>query len=463
MLKYLNEFNGKVIFSVEHDTDPKVLGKIIEKDNVDVIVNHNEPSVLSNAFNSFRYINKTYPDEYFTIFDIDDELESPSDLNLKDPAKIMREFENNFNSFISELRSKNVKLGRFLGPRIDKRIIDPRKYGYYYSTIFHPSIFKYFPLHDYMNPIWGDNYILGYTLRHSPKMIFKRKYFGYVHVKHQNADSSTVSSDSSTFSSNRLIDTLYMNIIEPFGYIPIELPRIIISMATMRGRERVFLQTISSVFKMIGINHCKIIINTMIANEITELLSKTFNSFPCEVIVRQPEIDKGSFNKINLKKSEKKQLILTLDDDMIYDEDLIVNLLNTFISNGHKNIVAGQVRELTSDLYVNCKKVKIMSNEDCLRSVIGCNGVLYPPCFFIDIPKRNPDIFVHCDDLYFSYIAAVKHVKVITANIPVTSTEIIVKTGLFTLAKSNNYKEYSDAIKFIRSQCLHEHSSKCLQ
>ena len=415
ILKKLKGFKGKVIFSLEKET---ILNNELDDiENKEVIRNFLKPSVLNNLATAFEFICEKYPNEYFTIVDIDDNIED------------IQKFEKFLNEFISKLKQKGLTFGRFNGPKINNQVINPIPYGYYYSSVFHPSVFKNFPILDFINPIHGDNFIIGYAIEHSNGMLWSSKFFGYEHIKFNSTDSSTITKE-------RLEDTLFMYLLNPFSYnldcSPI--PSLTISIATMESRTEVFRKMISNFPR----GFWKIVIQSS-----SEKIRKIAEEEGIEY--RFAEIDNGSFNKINLKESEKKGFVILLDDDFIYDSQIIQKLFKSYLLNGRNCVVCSIARELISDSYQECRKV--FRNEDGNISVIGGGGVLYPPNFFSNIPKRDSEVFKTCDDLFFTFIAQTKNIPITMCRFGLKNKQLEVSDSLYKKALSNNFEEYSNAIR----------------
>lgn len=418
----INYVDGLILFTLEKHVDINEFNKLTAgiKNKV-TIVNQLEPSVLNNLYNCFQYMLVNYPDEYFTIVDIDDSFNEHYYSNVK--------------RFASILRKQNVLLGRFMGPMLNDKVVNPRRYGYYYSTVFHISIFKYFAPLTFINPIHADNYIVGFALEHSNGMLWSPKYFGYEHIKRANTDSSTVTA-------KRLEDTLYMYLLNPFSFVSECIPMypITISVATIPSRTTLLTKMLLTLNNRIA----KVIVHCGTEDtKIMELCRMTGHEFRLAVP------DNGSFNKIDLNSYEKSGFVLTLDDDYMYDIDILPKLFKSYLLNGRNCVIAGQVRELKSDYYPECPKVS--KTDYSVVSVIGGSGVLYPPNFFNDIPEIDRNVFVTCDDMYFSYCARLKRIPIKTCLYKLDNISWQPSVGLYSNAVKNNFTEYSKALQLVKS------------
>lgn len=112
--------------------------------------------------------------------------------------------------------------------------------------------------------------------------------------------------------------------------------------------------------------------------------------------------------------------IITIDDDVIYMEDLVEKLLNAYISNP-RHIYANRVHRIRLD--DNGKPVRYndwfwnkgTSLPSSLNFFTGVGGVLYPAhCFNQEI--FNEDVFMnlcpHADDIWFYAMALYNGVTV---------------------------------------------------
>ena len=562
MIKCLEKTNFNVLFSLEQSVDIELFKDLTKNiKNKEIIVNILKPSVYNNIYFAINHILKHIKNysEYFTILDIDDEIKD--------------DFERYFNEFVNILKLRNCKLGRFLGPELrfininnskndinstlennskdnfeencdnaikdyEKRIIiNPREYGYYYSTIFHISIFENLPPLTFINPIHADNFLVGYALEHTDNMLWLPKYFGYIHYKaisnialndasktstleainksnleasnestlkeSINVDSNVASksTDSNTISKDRLEDTLYMYCLQSFSFKHecYEIPKLTITIATMTSRINKLKQTLFNLSQIRAIKNkiAKVVINCADKNYIIESLCKYYN-----FEFRFAKDNQGSFNKLNLTESEKNGFVLTLDDDYIYDNNIIEKLLKSYILYNRNVVVAGEVRELNidstsknninsiSETYKNHSKndikdniekstlkaiekttlkesnnvdskktIKELSYEKCIKtsktnnfynSVIGGSGVLYPPNFFNNVIERDINIFKTCDDLYFTLIAFSKNISIKTSKYALNNKSLgLDNDSLYEKAKNNNFDEYNKALSYI--------------
>lgn len=565
MIKCLEKTEMKTLFSLEQNVDLKKFEKLTKnvKNKEIIFSSFEQPSVLNNLYSCFKHLLKYYPDEFFTIIDIDDVFEE--------------NFPNNIQNFIEVLKRRNVHLGRFLGPRLNGEIINPRKFGYYYSTVFHVSIFKTFPPVSFFNPVHADNFIVGFALSHTDDILWLPKYLGYVHLKPSSIEKTGTSSensksssrmfsgisserlerseiertrrqdepktegtekisegtekisertgiekyfeteqsklprspserlfrsDSSMITHRRLEDTLFMYCLEPFGFASecYSLPKFTISIATMPKRIMKLMKTVDGLLEINPIRQkvIKIVINCA---EKYEPLMKFCKESGVEF--RFVEKDEGSFNKSHLTESEKDGLVLTLDDDVIYDSNIIQKLFRSFILSDRRTVFAGQVRELRTDYYETCPKVT-KTDFQCV-SVIGGSGVLYPPGFFkhifktvqeterietvqndfktdserIETENSFPDslqkdsktdserslkdefkqkelnidrnIFKTCDDMFFSMMAYKNNFKIKPSKYPLRNKSLgLSDDSLYYRARLDNFKEYSEGLKLVQ-------------
>ena len=116
ILECIEKYNTndvKVIFSLEQTVSLKDLERLTKSiKNKEIIQNILRPSVYNNIYNIIQYILRNHSDEYFTIIDIDDSFNEcfiPGIVN-----------------FSKAMRKNNSRFGRFMGPRLNDKIIDPR-------------------------------------------------------------------------------------------------------------------------------------------------------------------------------------------------------------------------------------------------------------------------------------------------------------------------------------------------
>lgn len=431
ILECIEKYNTndvKVIFSLEQTVSLKDFERLTKNiKNKEIIQNILRPSVYNNIYNIIQYILRNHSDEYFTIIDIDDSFNEcfiPGIVN-----------------FSKAMRKNNSRFGRFMGPKLNDKIIDPRSFGYYYSSIFHPSIFKALPPLNFLNMIHCDNFLIGFALGHTRSMYFLPKFLGYEHTKRSTTDSTTVSKE-------RLEDTLYMYCLNSFGYNKecYKIPSLTISIATMPRRVNQFKVCALSVsrFRCVSNGIAKVVVNCASDEQKVKNICEKYG-----FEFRYVKTDEGSFNKSNLWKTEKEGFVVTLDDDNYYDSFLIENLLKTYILEGRNCVVAGTVRELRNNHYLDCPKVN-KTKYGCV-SVIGGSGVLYPQNFFTNTSGRNKDIFKTCDDMYFSMIAYKKGFRIITSRYASVNEAIgYDNKSLYARALNDGFKEYSKGLAEVK-------------
>lgn len=540
MIKCLEKVSVKVLFSLEKHVNFDSFNELSKNvKNKEIIRNILEPSVYNNIYYAINYllaknsklnsngylkkdsiesskedsranykesskaslreelredikIHSREDTDYFTIIDIDDEISD--------------DFEHLFLEFVNILRLRKYKLGRFLGPKIvfeDSNrnaiktvIINPREYGYYYSSVFHIDIFKNMPSLSFLNPIHADNFIVGYALEHTDKMLWLPKYFGYIHFKADSSENSEqysnkeskenlekdskltlreslsedselhsknklrenlkecTKTDSNTISQERLEDTLFMYCLQSFSFKNecYKLPKLTITIATQLSRINKLKQTLFNLSQIRAIKNkvAKVVIQCACKSDIIEMLCNYY-----EFEFRFIQDDKYSYNKINLTDDEKDGFVITLDDDFIYDTLIIEKLFKSYILYNRNVIVSNEVRELNSNEYQNCSKTSKTNNK--YNSVIGGSGVLYPCGFFkiVDKFSLNNDLkdkyFKYCDDLYFTLVALSNNILIKTSKYGIINKDLGLESdSLFERARNENFKEYNDAIKIIR-------------
>ncbi|MBQ2886365.1 MAG: hypothetical protein IJE43_21805 [Alphaproteobacteria bacterium] len=123
-------------------------------------------------------------------------------------------------------------------------------------------------------------------------------------------------------------------------------------------------------------------------------------------------------------KKYPEEIIITADDDVIYDENLIKNLIKTY--KKYPNcIIANRVHwasiQKDKTLLPYKKWAKLIKYKSPSHNLFftGIGGVLYPPhCFYKDILKE--DLFVKLckdtDDIWFWCMALLKNTKIKQSN-----------------------------------------------
>lgn len=116
-------------------------------------------------------------------------------------------------------------------------------------------------------------------------------------------------------------------------------------------------------------------------------------------------------------KKYPNQIIITVDDDIIYPKNVVKNLIKTSRIN-HNCIVANILKE------IHCKnnQFEIYSNWPYLTKQIdsskhylpiGAGGVLYPSGILEDATPQNFDLVKYTDDLWLKFYTHKKGIKVV--------------------------------------------------
>lgn len=166
-------------------------------------------------------------------------------------------------------------------------------------------------------------------------------------------------------------------------------------------------------------------------------------------------------------KNYKESFIITIDDDMLYPEDFIENLVKN-VKKYPNTIICNWAHKITFDQKGNFNPYKLWvhsSNEvGKLIVPIGCCGILYPPnslnleVFEIEKIKK---LAFYCDDLWLKCMALKNNTLAVNVNL----NDLIFfnnlrnqKSGLWkhnTLGENRNDKVWSDLMNVYKE--LEEH------
>lgn len=168
-------------------------------------------------------------------------------------------------------------------------------------------------------------------------------------------------------------------------------------------------------------------------NRIVLCLEEGLKESPLPVSVKR-QIDRGleviytkdirSYKKlIPTLKKYPEAVVITIDDDVIYNRDVIENLLNSYLKNPNA-IHACRIHGMTFqkdgslDLYRNWNWQKCYDGASHLNFYTGVGGVLYPP-HCLDEEVFNESVFMdickYADDIWFKAMAIKKGTKVVKA------------------------------------------------
>ena len=142
-------------------------------------------------------------------------------------------------------------------------------------------------------------------------------------------------------------------------------------------------------------------------------------------------------------------VIITVDDDIYYDKELIEEVVATRHESANKNAVVCRTA-----LEVTCKDGKILPysqwqkakvTSKALLSPFGWSGVLYPPHIFLD-EVFNKDVYrrlcPQADDIWFTIMELIM-------NIPIVMVKDTHWTGKGEVDHKNEYEaQNSDALHF---------------
>ena len=148
-----------------------------------------------------------------------------------------------------------------------------------------------------------------------------------------------------------------------------------------------------------------------------------------------------------------KDIIITVDDDVIYPKDLVSSLFDEYI-NHPESVICRRARKIKQDdgrelsPYYSWSSIMEHTGEPSLDLLaIGIDGVLYPPnC--LDERVFDVDVFKeHClnaDDIWLKFMAIMKRTPVICIDRSYKNTLVIRSSQKSALKHSNVEKSQND-------------------
>ncbi len=188
-------------------------------------------------------------------------------------------------------------------------------------------------------------------------------------------------------------------------------------------------------------------IELWIENNDMQFLPKNILKFK-SVDLRICENNLFSYKKIIPALSENQdRYIVTFDDDIIYPEKSLEQLINK--ANEHSmDVIANRVHKIKildklPDKYTNWD---LNYNEDNnLNFVTGVGGVLYPPnCFYKDITNKElfKELCPHNDDIWLNWMIKLNKKKIIFSKFSEKFIMIKkIKSGLFKKNLKQNFND----------------------
>lgn len=126
-------------------------------------------------------------------------------------------------------------------------------------------------------------------------------------------------------------------------------------------------------------------------------------------------------------------IIITVDDDIYYEETMLENLYNSYLGSDKTNIVANRCHRIKyayNQIQPYCEWDKCIIEESCLYSnfLTGVGGVLYPPhSLHKDI--FNEDLFMKlspdADDIWFWAMALLNGTKIMLSKSPIVGLKYV--------------------------------------
>jgi len=163
----------------------------------------------------------------------------------------------------------------------------------------------------------------------------------------------------------------------------------------------------------------------------------------------------GSIRKIiPTLKLFNNNIIISVDDDVIYDK----NMINTFINvyNIHKCIVCVRCRNIHLDLVDKIDKYTMASKDECKLDLLpeGVGGILYHSSMFdskfINFNFNNlEEEFLKNDDLLLRASTIIKNIKVYCTFSRYHDNKPYGLFGSFNFSYIINFQKFIDKVKFI--------------
>ncbi len=247
---------------------------------------------------------------------------------------------------------------------------------------------------------------------------------------------------SSIYRSKRLQLTNVKKFTSPEGKI---LP-IIVSLTTIPSRLNVVHITIKS-----------ILIQNTIPKKIVLWLNKDIGRIPKKLKALEStffEINYSSYNSPHRKLLHSlakfpNDIIVTSDDDCIYNEGWLASLYNTYLDN-KKCIVANRVRTITynekKELLPYKQWTYNPNNSEVFNLPIGAEGVLYPPgCFSDEVTDFSlaHELSPRADDLWYKAMSLKIGTKSILASNRPDKAIPLIGTQKISLKKENVSQDYN--------------------
>lgn len=177
--------------------------------------------------------------------------------------------------------------------------------------------------------------------------------------------------------------------------------------------------------------------------------------------------DIGSYGKLLpllKRKWEEDCLIITLDDDTVYDYDLIKNLVNDYKKNNCLINYRGLKPDINNinDLYnFHYLKRNDMKNDKCLFNfATGKGGILYHPSFFHRTKDLvfNEDIYGSlcktADDVWFYLVRIANNIDCYLGNKHWLKQDIHDPVGLCSINNKNDSQKNNEQVRKVTKKLI---------
>lgn len=219
--------------------------------------------------------------------------------------------------------------------------------------------------------------------------------------------------------------------------------QIIISLTTYKNRFKYIKNSVQSIINNTYKN-IKICITLYIEdyNKLPDDLKLFIKDNNIEIIVSN--IDLGPHLKyFYVMQKYKSNIVITIDDDIEYDKDMIKNMLSFYYSDDV--IIANRCHKIDKNNIFNYKKyIKNYDKvcEDDMLLATGVGGILYPPGCIPVNESMIKDILNNCkyqDDIFLKAMEIKYHIKILNIN-NINYNELVFenKTNLYNENVFNN-------------------------
>lgn len=193
---------------------------------------------------------------------------------------------------------------------------------------------------------------------------------------------------------------------------------VIVSITSYRQRLPFIRTTLNSIYNQ-TVKADKIVL-TLYKDDVSfipSLVQKDISEGKLELIVCDEDI-KSHTKYYFVMRKYPNDIIITIDDDLIYPNDMISSLLESY--KKHPNCISARRvhKIIKGEKYCNWEhECKDILEPSMVLFATGCGGVLYPPNILeIDLLDKNDIVgCIYADDILLKHIQYKKGIKVVWA------------------------------------------------